>query len=145
MNAALFSSKKDDWTTPPELFAELDREFHFTTDAAANSRNHLCPEYWTPETNALAQNWGGKTVFCNPPYSTKVQDAFVRKAFEESHKPGTTIVMLLPARTDTARFHDYILGHADIRFLRGRLHFGGASNGAPFPSMLAIYGQEAKP
>lgn len=66
MNAALFSSKKDDWTTPPELFAELDREFHFTTDAAANIKNHLCPEYWTPETDALTQNWGGQDGVLQP-------------------------------------------------------------------------------
>lgn len=140
MNTALmFSTSQNSWTTPQDLFAKLDREFNFTTDAAADDKNHLCPEYWTAATDALQQDWGGRTVYCNPPYSPKMQDAFVRKAAEESQKPGTTIVMLLPARTDTARFHDYILGHAEIRFLRGRLRFGGAKNSAPFPSMLVIF------
>lgn len=85
------------------------------------------------------QDWRGETVFCNPPYSQKEQNAWVKKCYEESKKEGTTVVMLIPARTDTARFHDYILPNANITFLRGRLTFIGAKNPAPFPSMIVEF------
>lgn len=81
---------------------------------------------------------GGHTVFCNPPYGRSVID-WVRKANEESQKPGTTIVMLLFARTDTKWFHDYVYGKAEVRFLKGRVKFGGTKNNAPFPSMIVIF------
>ena len=79
-------------------------------------------------------------MFCNPPYGREI-GAFVKKAYEESKKPNTSVVMLLPARTDTKWFHEYILGKAEIRFIRGRLKFGNAVNSAPFPSMVVIYGK----
>lgn len=148
---AMFSSGKDDWETPAALFRKLDDEFHFTLDACATDQNHKCPRYYTREQNGLAQDWSGETVFCNPPYSrTGNQDAWVEKAFRESKKPGTTVVLLIPARTDTARFHDYIWGgDAEIRFLRGRLVFeldgkpvldkNGRPQSAPFPSMIVVF------
>lgn len=84
---------------------------------------------------------GGGSVFCNPPYG-RALGAWVRKAYEEA-QTGTTVVLLIPARTDTAYFHDYIYGKAEIRFLRGRLHFededGNRFPPAPFPSMVVIY------
>ena len=87
------------------------------------------------------ESCGGGAVFCNPPYGREI-GKWVRKAYEES-RSGTTVVLLIPARTDTAYFHDYIYGKAEIRFLRGRLHFtdeeGNAYAPAPFPSMLVIY------
>lgn len=140
----MFSSGKDDWETPPELFAELDREFHFTLDPCANERNHKCDRYYTIVENGLLQDWGGEIVFCNPPYSRKKkdnpgQDAWIRKCYEESRKPGTTVVMLIPARTDKAAFHEYIYHKAEIRFLKGRVKFVGAEAGAPFPSMLVVF------
>lgn len=76
-------------------------------------------------------------MFCNPPYS--VIDEWVRKAYEESFKPATCVVLLIPARTDTKWFHDYILNRAEVRFIRGRLRFGESKNSAPFPSMLVIF------
>ena len=82
---------------------------------------------------------GGYRVFCNPPYGKSLKE-WVRKAYEESRKPNTLIVMLIPARTDTSFFHDYILNRAEVRFLRGRLKFGGAKNSAPFPSMVVVFG-----
>lgn len=81
---------------------------------------------------------GGHTVFCNPPYG-RLLPAWVRKCYEESLKPGTTVVMLIPSRTDTAYFHDFIYHKAELRFIRGRLHFQGCRDAAPFASMLAIY------
>ena len=89
--------------------------------------------------NGLAQNWGGYgTIWCNPPYGKEI-GKWVQKAYETS-KSGETVVMLLPARTDTQWFHDYIYGKAEIRFIRGRLKFGGSKYNAPFPSMIVILG-----
>lgn len=138
MTTGLMSSVRDDWETPPWLFKELDDEFHFTLDAAANDDNHKCRKYFTKKDDSLVQNWGGYTVFCNPPYGKQIKK-WCRKAYEESLKPDTTVVMLIPARTDAAWFHDYILGKAEIRFIRGRLRFSGATQNAPFPSMVVVF------
>lgn len=135
----LFSTGKDDWETPQDFFDRLDAEFHFTLDACANMYNHKVGRYYGIRENGLTGNWQGETVWCNPPYSAGKQDLWVRKCYEEGQKLGTTVVLLIPARTDTARFHEYISGKAEIRFIRGRLRFVGAENSAPFPSMLAIY------
>ncbi|MGN1346071.1 MAG: phage N-6-adenine-methyltransferase [Eubacteriales bacterium] len=134
----MFSSQKEDWTTPQAFYDKLDEEFHFTLDAAASDENHKCGKWFTQDQDALKQDWGGETVFLNPPYGRKTGN-FVKKAYEEHCKNNITVVMLLPARTDVAWFHDYILGKAEIRFIRGRLKFGGAKNNAPFPSMVAVY------
>ena len=97
----------------------------------------------------LKTKLGGQTVFCNPPYGNKETGEWTKKCYEESLKPNTTVVLLIPARTDRASFHDYILGKAEIRFLRGRLKFeiggvpvtdkDGRPQAAPFPSMVCIY------
>ena len=144
MNAALLSSKKMDYCTPQAFFDVLNREFSFTLDAAATAKSAKCPAYYTPETDGLSSPWnlaGGGAVFCNPPYGRKIGQ-WVRKAYEEA-KRGTTVVLLIPARTDTTYFHDYIYGKAEIRFVRGRLRFtdeeGNAYAPAPFPSMVVIY------
>ena len=81
---------------------------------------------------------GGHNVFCNPPYAREIAK-WVKKAYEESLKPNTLVVMLIPARTDTAYFHDFIYHKAEIRFVRGRLHFNESKQGAPFPSMVVIF------
>ena len=142
MNAALLSSEKLDWCTPPDFFKELDDEFHFDLDAAATPKSAKCQKYFTPDDDALQQDWGGHTVFLNPPYG-RTLNKWVEKAHGEGQKEGTTVVVLIPARTDTSYFHDHILGKAEIRFLRGRLKFtdedGNVKDAAPFPSLLAIY------
>lgn len=137
VSKTLFSSNTDLWATPQELFEKLDSEFHFTLDPCALPSNAKCANFFTPEDDGLLQDWSAHTVFCNPPYGKEIM-AWVKKCWHESLK-GATVVMLIPARTDTAYFHDFILGKAEIRFIRGRLKFGGAKNTAPFPSMLAIY------
>ena len=129
----MFSSKTDLWETPQDLFDKLDAEFHFELDVCALPDNAKCKRYYTPEQDGLSQKWGG-CCWCNPPYGRQI-GKWVRKAAES----GTTVVMLLPARTDTKWFHDYILGKAEIRFLRGRLRFGGCNNCAPFPSMVVVF------
>lgn len=143
MNKALLSSEKMDWRTPKGFFEALDREFRFVLDAAATAENAKCSRYFTPVEDGLSQSWNvGGAVFCNPPYGREI-GKWVKKAYEEFVRGGETIVLLIPARTDTSYFHDYIYGKAEIRFLRGRLKFedenGVAMNPAPFPSMVVIY------
>lgn len=134
----MFSSKKDDWETPQDLFDELDKEFHFTLDAASSDLNAKCEKHYTIEDDGLSQSWAGNNVFLNPPYGRNMKD-WMRKAYEESQAENTTVVVLVPARTDTAWFHDYVYGKAELRFLRGRLKFGGCENSAPFPSLVVVY------
>lgn len=134
----LFSSKEEKWATPQDFFDKLNDEFHFTLDAAASPDNAKCANYFTEEQDGLAQSWEGHTVWCNPPYCRKT-GLWVKKAYEEHQRTGCTVVMLLPSRTDVKWFHDYILGKAEIRFIKGRLKFGGNKNSAPFPSIVVIY------
>lgn len=148
---ALFSSNKKDWETPQALFEKLDRIHHFTLDAAASHENHKCARYFTEAEDGLRQNWGGEKVFCNPPYGAKETGEWTRKCWEEAQKPGTTVVLLIPARTDRKSFHEYIYNKpgVSIEFLPGRLAFEldgepildskGAVMKAPFPSMIVTF------
>ena len=138
LNDALFSSAKQDWETPQDLFDELNAEFGFTVDAAASDENAKCAKYYTDRDDGLSKNWGGQIVFCNPPYGRPIS-GWIRKCWQEGQKPGTVVVALVPARTDTKWFHNYIWHKAEIRFIKGRLKFGNAKNTAPFPSMIAIW------
>ena len=134
----MFSSKSNDWSTPQDFFDELNAEFGFTLDPCADEFNHKCNKYYTEEDDGLLQDWQGERVFCNPPYGKAIKD-WVRKAYIEGCKPNTTVVMLIPARTDTIYFHKYIYHKAEIRFIKGRLKFGNSKNSAPFPSMVVVY------
>lgn len=137
--AVMFSSKTNDWSTPQDFYDELDNEFGFTLDPCADEYNHKCNKYFTEKDDGLLQDWGGEIVFCNPPYGKAIKD-WVRKAYIEGCKPNTTVVLLIPARTDTQYFHDYVYHEAkEIRFIKGRLKFGDSKNAAPFPSMVVIY------
>lgn len=138
MNNVMYSSKTDNWATPQYVFDELDKEFHFDLDPCASKENAKCKKFYTVKDDGLSKNWGGYRVFCNPPYGSVIKN-WVKKCYEESRKPDTTVVMLIPARTDTSYFHDYIYHKAEIRFIRGRLKFGKAENSAPFPSMVVIF------
>lgn len=117
MNDAMFSSKSDMWGTPQKLFDLIDSEFHFTTDVCATESNAKCKKYYSTQDDGLKQTWEG-CCWCNPPYGRQI-GKWVKKASESK----CTTVMLLPARTDTAWFHDYIYGKAEVRFIRGRIHF----------------------
>ena len=123
MNRVVFSSISPHWATPTALYGELDMEFHFTLDP--------CPL----ETGSLAcmQSWEGERVFCNPPYGPEIPKYLVKA--REAH----VAVYLLPARTDTKWFHAYCLAADEIRFIKGRLKFGGSKNSAPFPSMVVVF------
>lgn len=137
ISPALFSSNSDEWFTPQAIFDGLNQEFHFTLDPCATDQNHKCDKYYTIAEDGLSQDWSSETVFVNPPYS-KIKD-WVVKCSTESKKPNTTVVMLIPARTDTRYFHDYIYHKAEIRFIKGRLKFGDSKNSAPFPSMVVVF------
>jgi len=134
----MFSSKTDMWSTPQVFFDLLDKEFHFTLDPCATKDNAKCKKFYTESDDGLKQNWGGHTVFCNPPYGREI-GKWVQKCSEESKKQNTLCIMLIPARTDTKWFHQYIYGKAEIRFIKGRLKFGDCKNSAPFPSMIVIF------
>lgn len=109
-NSALFTSKRQEWETPQNLFDELDSEYHFDLNAAASKDNAKVESYFTEQDDGLKQKWGGRynSVFINPPYTSKLQNAFIKKAYETWKEFGTTVVLLIPARTDTLRWHKYI-------------------------------------
>ena len=127
------------WATPQDFFDKLNEEFHFTLDPCADDLNHKCDKYYTKEQDGLKQNWSGERVFCNPPYG-RATPKWVQKCFDEVYSGKCRCaVMLLPARTDTRWFHDCIYNRAEVRFVKGRLKFGGQKNSAPFPSMVVIF------
>ena len=135
----MFSSKNMNFSTPQDFFDKLNEEFRFTLDACADEFNHKCERYYTVEQDALKQDWSGETVFCNPPYGRHIGH-FVKKCFREVYAGKCRCaVMLIPARTDTKWFHDYIYNKSEVRFVKGRLKFGGMENSAPFPSMVVIF------
>jgi len=135
----MFSSNSVEWETPIELFNELDKEFIFTLDPCSTKDNHKCMDYFTKEDDGLNKDWNYNNVFMNPPYGRNVIDKWIKKAYEESLKDNCVVVALLPVRTDTKWFHDYIIDKAEIRFLKGRLKFSNSKDCAPFPSMIVIW------
>lgn len=137
----MFSSKSEEWATPWDLFNRLNSEFHFDLDPCATSENHKCQMYFTKNDDGLSKEWGGRRVFINPPYGRQI-GKWVQKAYIEAKNANTLCCLLLPARTDTKWFHDYIYRKAEVRFLCGRVKFGEAKNCAPFPSMIVIYRNE---
>lgn len=138
MKDVVFSTGNAEWSTPQDFFDKLNEEFHFTLDPCATQFNHKCKKYYTQEDNGLMKDWRGERVFCNPPYGRKSTGEWVRKCYEESQH-CEVVVMLIPARTDTKWFHQYIYNKSEIRFVKGRLKFGGSENAAPFPSMIVIF------
>ena len=143
MTSGMLSSRTCEWSTPDGFYQDLNREFHFTLDPCSTHENAKCAYHFTKTDNGLHKNWGGQRVFCNPPYGRVIGD-WVKKAYEEAQKPETIVVMLIPARTDTRWFHEYIYGKAEVRFIRGRLRFGGSNQNAPFPSMVVIFRKEGE-
>jgi phage N-6-adenine-methyltransferase len=133
-----FMSKTDLWATPRDVFDKLHTEFNFELDVCASPENAKCPRFYTKEIDGLSQQWASRN-WMNPPYGRVITE-WVKKA---SENPLT--VCLLPARTDTRWFHNYILGKAEIRFLKGRLKFGDGKSPAPFPSMIVIFKEKAAP
>lgn len=133
--AVHFSSRTGEWETPQAFFDQLDAEFHFETDVCAVPENAKCLHYYTPQKDGLQQDWTG-VCWCNPPYGREI-GKWMRKAYESS-LTGATVVCLVPSRTDTRWWHTYA-AKGEVRFVRGRLKFGGAANSAPFPSAVVVF------
>ena len=136
INKGMMSSNTGEWATPQAFFDKLNAEFNFELDVCAAETNAKCVFHFTKEADGLSQIWKPYRCWMNPPYGREI-GAWVKKASEAN----TLVVGLLPARTDTLWFWDYVKGRAEIRFIRGRLKFGGCKNSAPFPSMIAIWNE----
>lgn len=130
------SSNTEEWATPRALFAEFNREFGFTLDVCASPDNAKCERYFTRADNGLAKPWEGAYCWMNPPYGRTIGKWMAKAYWEAKH--GATVVCLMPARTDTAWWHDYV-AKGEVRFLRGRVRFGAAKCGAPFPSAIVVF------
>jgi hypothetical protein len=126
VNRGLFTSLRGDWKTPRALYQALDAEFCFDYDP--------CPV--RPKIDGLESDWR-KVNFVNPPYGREITK-WIQKGYEESLK-GKIVVFLLPSRTDTRWWHDYIMKANEIRFIRGRLKFDDQKNPAPFPSAIVVF------
>ena len=131
-----FSSATAEWPTPQSFYDGLNAEFGFTLDPCCTPQSAKCSTYFTADDDGLSQAWAPHRVFMNPPYGKSIGQ-WMRKAFNES-KAGALVVCLIPARTDTAWWHDYA-AKGEVRFVRGRLKFGGHKNSAPFPSAIVIF------
>lgn len=136
INNGLMSSNSCEWATPKNFFEQLNKEFNFTLDPCSTKENHKCKKYYTINDNGLEKSWENEIVYMNPPYGREIIK-WVEKAYNENLK-GTTIVCLLPARTDTKWFHNYIYKKHEIRFIKGRLKFNDGKQSAPFPSMVVV-------
>lgn len=124
--------------TPKYLFDKISSIFNFSLDVCALPENAKCENYYTPKDDGLSKPWRGG-VWCNPPYGREIS-SWVKKAYEESQKEyNSFVLMLLPARTDTKWWWEYVQGKATLFFIKGRVKFGDHNVGAPFPSVLALY------
>lgn len=134
INKGMFTSNTYLWATPQDLFDKLNDEFKFTVDVCATKENTKCHKFYTKEDDGLSKSWENEIVWLNPPYGREISKWIMKARFSNG-----IMVMLLPARTDTRWFHDFIYNKAEIRFIKGRLKFGNSKNSAPFPSMIVIF------
>lgn len=135
INKGLMTSNTDLWPTPQAFFDSYNAIYHFDVDVCATAENALCAKFYSPEDDGLSKEWGG-ICWMNPPYGREISK-WMKKAYESSLK-GNTVVCLVPARTDTAWWHDYAM-KGEIEFIRGRLKFGNSKNSAPFPSAVVVF------
>lgn len=136
MPRVIFTSNTDLWSTPQDLFDSLDIEFEFTLDVCASAVNAKCPKFFTVDDDGLSKEWTGN-CWMNPPYGREI-GKWMRKAYESS-LAGATVVCLIPSRTDTAWWHDFVMKASEIRYVRGRLKFGGVKGSAPFASSIVVF------
>lgn len=132
-----FRSNSHEWSTPQELFDELNREFCFVLDVCASAANAKCERFFTRKDDGLKQPWSGM-CWCNPPYGRDIGN-WVERAFQSATSGLASVVCLVPARTDTRWWHDFVLNATEVRFVKGRLRFGGHENSAPFPSAIVVF------
>jgi phage N-6-adenine-methyltransferase len=139
MNTKLmFSSEDQCWETPMDIYQKLNDEFRFTLDPCSTMFTAKCRNFFTPEDDGLTQSWVGHIVFMNPPYSRELP-IWLKKAYEESENNGAIVVCLIPSRSDNKAWHQYCMHASEIRFIKGRLKFGDATNAAPFPSAVIVF------
>jgi len=136
LNSGMMTSNTPEWETPQDLFDELNAIYKFDCDVCATEQNAKCAKYYTIEDDGLAQKWEG-VCWLNPPYG-KTIGLWMKKAYESSLE-GATVVCLIPSRTDTSWWWEYVM-KGEITFIRGRLKFGGSKNSAPFPSAIVVFG-----
>ena len=134
-----FSSKSNEWETPQDLFDSLNKGFKFTLDPCATKETAKCKKFFTIKEDGLKKSWGKNRVFMNPPYGREI-GKWMKKAYESSLK-GATVVCLVPSRTDTKWWHEWAM-KGNIKFIKGRLKFGGHKNSAPFPSAIITFNQK---
>ena len=135
INQGLMTSNTDLWSTPRDFFDDYNAVYHFDVDVCATAENALCAKFYSPEDDGLSKEWYG-TCWMNPPYGREI-GKWMKKAYESSLH-GATVVCLVPARTDTAWWHEYAM-KGEIEFIRGRLKFGSSKNSAPFPSAVVVF------
>lgn len=140
--AVHYSDNTVEWETPAALFVELDGEFKFNLDPCCTWVSAKCDRFYTAEDDGLTMGWAPSRVFMNPPYGYQIK-RWMRKAYEES-QAGALVVCLVPARTDTAWWHDYA-SKGEVRFIRGRLYFGDGVGRAPFPNAIVIFHPSSTP
>ena len=142
-----YSSNSNEWATPDYIYKPLNSRFRFTLDPCCTVETAKCGKFFTIAEDGLKQNWGGERVFVNPPYGRQI-GKWIEKSFIESEKPNTTVVMLIPARTDTKAWVDYCQCANEIIFIAGRVKFINKGQvkpaSAPFPSAIVVFGKHAK-
>ena len=131
-----FSSEDMTHATPWPFFKALDDEFHFTIDVCAQAHNAKCERFFSPEDDGLNQEWSG-VCWLNPPYGREI-GKWMKKA-HISAQNGATVVCLIPSRTDTAYWHEYVMNADEVRLVKGRIKFVGSTAGAPFPSAVVVF------
>jgi phage N-6-adenine-methyltransferase len=136
-NRVHFSSNTDLWATPWLLFRTLDSEFHFELDVCALPENAKCKRFYSPDDDGLRQPWKG-VCWLNPPYGRQI-GRWIQKAYESALSGDATVVALIPARSDSKWWHQYVMAASELWFVAGRIRFGGAKAGAPFPSAIAVF------
>ena len=135
-----FSMESNEWETPQELYDELNKQYGFTLDPCATKKSAKCDKYYTKEDDGLSKDWSGEIVFMNPPYGREISK-WVKKASETK---SAVVVCLIPSRTDTKYWHNYIFSKSHkIMFIKGRLKFSGHKNSAPFPSAIVVFDKMA--
>ena len=145
INSGLFSSEEITWETPNDFFDYYDNLYHFDLDTCASSGNTKVSRFFSMEDDGLAQSWGpvNRTTsttmaWMNPPYGRAIGQ-WIQKAYHEAKCGNATVVCLIPSRTDTAYWHDFVMKSTQIIFVRGRLRFSESSNSAPFPSAVVVF------
>ncbi len=137
LTTGLFTSRTEEWETPGYVFSTLNDEFHFQVDVCATIENKKCDKYFDKDIDGLDQEWSPYRCWMNPPYGKKISQ-WVKKAYKESQR-GALVVCLVPSRTDTRWWHEWVMKASEIRLVAGRINFGNSKQSAPFPSSIVVY------